>query len=156
MKAKHILRRTVIAAWLTAGFAGAPAFGAATEPLPGVFGSFDYVASASGSDCTVSADFYSSGHLTWPGAGKLGATWRYQPNGPEGPFVKKVTYPKTPQAGSTTWSGTENIVFYPGRATSTTTFDAIITYIDADSFVMTRTVSYGNCTEKIFSSFVRD
>jgi len=156
MKAKHILCRAATAACLTAGFAGVPAFGGVTGPSAAAFGSYDYVASARGADCKESGNPYFAGHLSWPGAARPGAVWRYQLNGPEGPFVKTVTYPKTPKAGSTIWSGTEKVVFYPGGAISTTSFDATITYIDADSFVMERTVRFGNCTETIFSSLVRE
>jgi hypothetical protein len=155
MQATHILYRSLVAAGMIAGFGEMPASGGVTEPAAAVFSSFNYVASASGPACDpVGSNF--GGHLTWPGAAKLGAVWRFQPIRPSGPLVKTVTYPKTPKAGATHWSGTEHIVFEPGRETSTSTFEAVITYINAESFVMERTVTFTNCTQTVFSSFVLD
>jgi hypothetical protein len=131
-------------------------FAAATEPAVAIFGSFDYVASTNGGSDCGSVGAMSSGRLTWPGAAKPGAVWRYQLNGAAGPFVKEVTYPKTPKPKAAKWSGTEKVVIEPSGATSSATFEATITYINADSFVMERTVSFGNCTQTIFSSLVRD
>jgi hypothetical protein len=50
----------------------------------------------------------------------------------------------------------EKVIIEPSGTASSSTFEATITYINADSFVMERTVSFGNCTQTIFSSLVRD
>lgn len=153
MRAKHIRAcSTVIAGMLVA----APAVGAGKEPAVAVFGSYEYVESATGSDCTVPTGTYFNGRLSWPGPGRTGAVWRYQENGPGGPQVKQNTYPKTPVAGSSKWAGTVKTVINPGGTTGTSTVDATLTYIDANDFVLERTNRYGNCTETIFSSLVRD
>lgn len=156
MNAQHILHRSILAAGIATGFAGAPALAGSTEPASGIYGSYEYVDSATGSDCNQTAGNYFNGRLSWPGPGKLGAVWRYQLNGPGGPQVKAVTLPKTPRAGSVTWAGTEKAVTEPGGMTGESTMDATVTYIDTSSFVVVRTVRFGNCTEKFFISLVHD
>jgi hypothetical protein len=156
MKAKHVLSHGILAAGIVAAFAGVPAGAASTEPARAIYGSYEYVESATGSDCVVTTGEYFSGRLTWPGAGKSGAVWRYQLNGPSGPEVKENSYPKTPVAGVKSWSGTVNTVIEPSGTTGTSTLDATITYINSSAFVLTRTDRYENCTEVIFSSLVHD
>ncbi len=157
MKANRILCGSIVAAGIAAGLAVGPVFGATTPPAKGVYSSLDLVDSASGSDCVQSKGELFGGHLNWPGADKTGAVWRYQINtAATGPLVEKVTYPTTPKASATHWSGTENYDFEPSGKTASATFEATLIYIDSVSFVMTRTIHYGNCTEEIASSFVAE
>jgi hypothetical protein len=156
MKAKHILGSVVVAGMIVA----APAFGASAPPK-GLYSSFDYVVSASGAGCVQTTGEFFGGFLSWPGAGKAGAVWRYQlpqgvPHVTTVPQVEDITYPATPAATSTTWSGAEKYKFEPQGLASQGTFDATLTYIDTQSFVMERTVTYTDCTVKINSSFVAE
>jgi hypothetical protein len=155
MNAQHILTRSVVMLGIAGMTAATPAFGGSTEPAVGVFGSFDYVDSATGSDCDLTKGTFFSGHLTWPGAGKAGAVWRYQPNGASGAEVKALTFPKTPPANSTQWAGTVKVLYEPSGITGQATVDGTIAYINADSFVITKlTYTFGNCSETLFSSLV--
>ena len=157
MKAKHILPRTAVVTGIVAGLAAGSAVGAAgTKPAVAVFNSYEYASSATGSDCNLKPGDYFSGRLTWPGAGRIGAVWRYQLNGPTGPQVKEVSYPKTPLAGMTSWSGKATAVVKPGGTPGEFTFDTTITYIDADDFVLVETNFFGNCKETKSASLVRE
>jgi hypothetical protein len=161
MKAKQVLSVSAAAAGVAAALAVGPVFGAAIPPAKGLYGSFDYVDSTSGTGCTLSKGEVFSGHLDWPGSGKTGAIWRYQDNPPatSGPVVEKITFPTTPKATSTHWSGTESHVFAP-PSTSLPPFTGIfvgtLTYIDSASFVLERSVTIGKCTLEIFSAFVAE
>jgi hypothetical protein len=103
--------------------------GAAIAPPAATYGSYDYVDSAVGSACVQKTGELFSGHLNWPGAGKTGAVWRYQiePPASTGPEVEDISFPATPQATSTTWSGTEKHVILPSGETTTSSFEATLT-----------------------------
>jgi hypothetical protein len=143
-----------------AAFPGAPAFGAATAPGAGTYSSWQYVASATGSGCELPVGTTYGGHLTWPGAGKNGAVWRYQIADSSGPEVESVTYPKTPAATSTSWSGSAPHLYEPSGETYKETFEATLTYINVYSFVIkvtaTTTSSAGGCTDVIYGSLIRE
>jgi hypothetical protein len=165
MKANRIWCGSMVAAGIAAGLAVGPVFGATTTPpSAGLYSSYDYVASTSGTGCVYSKGDVFSGHLSWPGAGKTGAVWRYQLNpleGTTGPVVQTITLPKTPAASSTSWTGTESHTFAPPSFVGpytvfTGTFEGTLTYINSASFVLERSTTAGKCTTEIYSAFVAE
>jgi hypothetical protein len=151
MKAQHLLTRSILLVGL---ISAAPAFGGSIEPARATFASSDYVTSTNGgSDCNLAKGEAYPGILSWPGAAKTGAVWRYLHNLSGVPTVVAITLPKTPAATSTQWAGAATVVSEPGGTPVELTFSADITYINTDSFVITdATYSFGNCTETFTSA----
>jgi hypothetical protein len=143
----------------------APAL-AATEPVKGLYREDQYVSAASTSPSGLSGcDTVGEtlgGQFDFNGAGKTGSTSYGTYETSSSNYIGICKFPVAPQAGVTTWSGTYPCTNYPFSGSDTkytTTFSWTITYVDANSFlaekVLTFPVPGGTCTTHRNAAFVR-
>jgi hypothetical protein len=150
------------AALLATALASAPALAAAPTPQVGHYTQLYLVLSASVSgagSCIDSVGTYFTEQFYFPGPSKKGAkAWRA--------FSlsdllqnEVITFPETPAAGATTWSGTYSAQFLPNGATVKAKFSTSFTITDPSSSLGTTTVvgptqQGGTCTETLqFNQF---
>ncbi len=131
---------------------------AATQPVVGIYQTYQYVTASSSSpsgltSCNpVGAEL--GGYFSYPGPSKTGAQ-SYGPAEVSSTLRMLVcTYPVTPAAGATSWSGTEQCTstYLSGSPTRyTLTFNATIVYDTKNTWLEQRTITYpvtgGTCTE---------
>jgi hypothetical protein len=65
------------------------------------------------------------------------------------------TFPETPAAGVTTWSGAFATYQAPGGQTGAGTFVASFSFLDPDFFLATEAATVGSCVQKWQGSYVR-
>jgi hypothetical protein len=158
------MRFTVSASlWaLVAAGVALPARAATVAPTAGIYaaqGVYTAVAAQGGATgCPVVGSTLGF-HFSYPGAGKLGATF-LEPVAPFSSFtISKGTFPKTPAAGTLTWSGTVSESNSTNTTITKATFTATLQYFDASSFlgtfVWTEPQSSGSCVETIELTFIK-
>jgi len=138
----------------------------ATSPAAGTYSTIGYV-SAETANCTGLAPVGSTltGFFDYPGPGKPGALSRNQILGVfNGILVNEVellSYPITPAAGQTSWSGSYRGAILPTfpKFKPIGTFTATLTFGNAASFFMTFTytipVAGGNCVATFVTNFTK-
>jgi DsbC/DsbD-like thiol-disulfide interchange protein len=136
-------------------FSSASVMAAATAPRPGLYHALQYAASVSGSDCNVTVGQTYTSTWYWPGPGKTGTKeWIQSTTDSGGPELKIHSFPKTPNKGVTKWSGTETGVTIPPSIKDSSNFNGTLTFADANSFMITITFKFDNCTETLAETFV--
>ena len=131
---------------------------AATEPKASTYNQYQYVIdSASTPPGLTSCNPVGTtlgGYFVYPGPSLPGAASYGAGEGSTTMHMLVCTYPNTPAAGASTWSGSEGCTetYLTGAPTGyTVTFSAKIVYVDANSWLEQRTISYpvtgGSCQE---------
>ena len=138
-----------------------PSYGATTLSA-GTYAMFAYVTkvAAKGKEpCDYHVGEQFSEFLIYPGPSRTGASKKQLIQTSTDHFVGIDTFPKTPAAGVTSWSGTYHYAFLPGGPSGTGTFTWKFNFVDATSFVSTRTLFVGvtgdSCTVTVDESGVR-
>lgn len=165
------MRRHATAALALSVFAlpvlsGANAF--AAQPVAGIYDQLQYVVSVTPSPSTVicpdKAGEVLDGKFRYPGAGALGATAADSEFSGAHMWQKICTFPATPTAGVTTWTGTEVCSFTPlpgspAKPNVDISFDFTFTFIDGNDFLAKKTETYpvsgGSCAETRNIGFTR-
>jgi hypothetical protein len=111
---------------------------AATPPTAGYYVTTGYTVSATpASACKLAEQVAGTsygGIFYYPGPGKTGATFREPVNGKSGASIGLQTFPKTPAAGVTNYSGTLVQSTEGVAGGNSLNFTATFTFLDSSSF----------------------
>ena len=130
----------------------------AVEPVTGIYQTYQYVVDSSSNpkgltDCNPVGTIL-GGYFSYPGPAKTGAQSFGATEETTTLRMLVCSYPTTPAAGATSWSGSESCVdtYLSGAPDSyTVTFHATIVYDTSNTWLEQRTISYpvtgGTCTE---------
>ena len=147
---------TVLAALCTV-----PSYGATTLSA-GNYAMFAYVTkvAAKGTEpCNYHVGEQFNEFLIYPGPSRIGASKRQLIQTSTDHFVGIDTFPKTPAAVATSWSGTYHYTFSPRGPSGAGTFTWTFNIIDTTSFVSTRTLFVGvtgdSCSVTVDESGIR-
>jgi hypothetical protein len=157
----RFLRGALLALAAPIALSAAPGH-AATQPAAGTYSMLAYVAGVAGpakANCDYKVGDNWTDYFVYPGPGKVGATKTKQIQDSAHHYMSIDTYPKTPAAGVTAWSGTYDYVYLPGGSSGTGKFTWKFTFINANAFVLSRTftsdVPGGTCTIRVDESAIR-
>ena len=139
--------RIVSAIPVLAALCAVPSYGATTLSA-GTYAAFAYVtkiATTGKGTCDFHVGEQFSEFFIYPGPSRTGASKKQLIETATDHFIGVDTFPKTPAAGATSWSGAYHFSFLPGGPSGTGTFTWKFNIVDTTSFVSTRTLS-GNVT----------
>jgi hypothetical protein len=125
----------MLAASLCATAMSSQALAAAAQPDAGYYRALIEVTSAKGSGCSTlgyAVGAQTVGFFFYPGVSKAGAVMRF--GNDTATRIGAQTFPMTPLAGATSWSGTVKDGYEPSGPYFSFPFAATITYLDSQSF----------------------